>query len=324
MGGGDLYSPFGELIPHLSDLALHHTNFSSTSTLGGFHQLYGTSWTIAGIISYLCGFPLNMPIDGNDFKSKHFLSSATCISDILASLSYEQSIIAGTDFSFAGKRNFFESHHIKVMDLPFLQTQNLVPNPLPQDFYGAWSLKDAKMFDLAKTYLSEVNQPFALYILNVDTHFPDGFVDKQTCPNLEDNYQNAITCTDKIIGDFIEFVQNSPLADNTTIVILGDHLTMKQNFFPAKAKHRFIYNAFINAKFTQKPTKKLTKQRQLSHFDITPLFLDSIGIKAEFFGLGRNPLYHKSLLESQFSIDELNEELKKRNKIYDSFWEVKQ
>lgn len=241
----------------------------------------------------------------------------------MAQLGYKQSIIAGTDFSFAGKRNFFESHHIKVMDLPYFQDKNLLPNPLPNQFLGAWSLKDAKMFDLAKAYLSEVNQPFALYILNVDTHFPEGFVDKNYCKGIKDDYQGAILCADTIIYDFVKFVQNSPLADNTSIIILGDHLTMKQNFFPKNAKHRFIYNAFINAKFTQKPTKKLTKERTLNHFDLTPLLLDSIGIKAEFFGLGRNPLYHKSLLESEFSIEELNEELKKRNKIYDSFWEVK-
>lgn len=324
MGGGDLYSPFGELIPHLSDLALHHTNFSSTSTLGGVNQLYGTGWTIAGTISYLCGLPLNMPIGGNEFKNKHFLHSATCISDILANLGYEQVYFSGLDSDFAGTRSFFKTHKIEIMDLPFLQAQNLVPNPLPQDFYGAWSLKDEKMFEAAKQYFNSAKAPFAMYISTIDTHFPDGFVDKNYCKGIKDDYQGAILCADTIIYDFVKFVQNSPLADNTSIIILGDHLTMKQNFFPEKAKHRFIYNAFINAKFTQKPTKKLTKQRQLSHFDITPLLLDSIGIKAEFFGLGRNPLYHKSLLESEFSIEELNEELKKRNKIYDSFWEVKE
>lgn len=315
------YSPFGELIPHLTQLALNHTNFSSTQALGGINQLSGTGWTIAGTIGYLCGIPLNMPIGGNDFKNKHFLSSAPCISDILAKLGYEQVYFSNGDSVFAGNKHFFEAHKVKVLDFPYFQSQNLLPNPMPQSFFGFWGLKDAKLFEFARKHLEMMNsKPFAMYISTIDTHSPDGFVDKEFCPNWEQNYQNVISCSDKIISDFVEFVRTSPFGENTTIVILGDHLSMKQNFFPNDTK-RAIFNAFINAKFTKEP--KGTKNRELSHFDITPLLLDSLGIKAEFFGLGRNPLYHKSLIESEFSIEELNKELGKRNKIYDSFWEVK-
>lgn len=315
------YSPFGELIPHLTQLALNHTNFSSTQTLGGINQLSGTGWTIAGTIGYLCGIPLNMPIEGNEFKNKHFLSSAPCISDILANLGYEQVYFSNFDSAFGGNKYFFETHKVKVLDLPYFQSQNLLPNPLPRSFFGLWGLKDAKLFEFARNYLETMNsKPFAMYISTIDTHSPDGFVDNEFCPNWEQNYQNAISCSDKIIGDFVEFVRKSPFGKNTTIVILGDHLSMKQNFFPRDSK-RAIFNAFINAKFTKEP--KGTKNRELSHFDISPLILDSLGIKAEFFGLGRNPLYHKSLIESEFSIEEFNKELGKRNKIYDSFWEVK-
>ena len=264
-----------------------------------------------------------MPIYKNDFMHEYFLDSAICVSDILAQVGYKQAILAGTDFGFAGKRGFFQSHNIEVMDLPYFQAQNLVPNPLPKEMQGVWDLKDSKMFELAKNHLDSLgdSQPFALYLLSVDTHL-NGFTDTEICKGFGEDFRSMMLCNDKIIGDFVRFVQNSRFGANTTIIILGDHLSMTVFVFPDNAK-RFIYNAFINPRFTQKPTIALTKNRKLTHFDITPLILDSLGIRAESFGLGRNPLYGKSLLESEFDIDSFNALLAQRNNLYDSFWKVK-
>ncbi len=252
------------------------------------------------------------------------MDSAICVSDILADLGYTQAILAGTDFSFAGKRNFFQRHNIQVMDLPYLKAQNLIPKSLPKEMQGIWDLKDSKVFDLAKNHLESMgdSQPFAMYILSVDTHTDSNFVDKEVCGDMSANYKGAVLCSDKIISDFVRFVQKSRFGANTTIIILGDHLSMAVFGFPRNAK-RFIYNAFINPRFTQKPTIALTKNRKLSHFDITALILDSLGIRTKSFGLGRNPLYGKTLLEGDFDIENLNALLAQRNKIYDSFWEVR-
>ena len=266
-----------------------------------------------------------MPINGNSFNNKHFLDSAICVSDILADLGYKQAYFSNLDSKFSGMKFLMESHRVEVMDLPYFQAQNLVPNPLPKNMRGVWDLKDAELFKLAKNHLDSLSdsQPFALYISTIDTHQEQGFIDEIYCPTLIDySYQSAFRCNDKIISDFINFVQSSKFGKNTTIIILGDHLSGTQGFFPHNAK-RFIYNTFINPQFTQKPTIALTKNRELSHFDITPLILDSLGIRVESFGLGRNPLYGKSLLESEFDINGFNALLAQRNKIYDSFWEAK-
>ena len=318
------YSPFGELIPNLTNLALKNTNFSTTDTLGGVNQVAGTNWTIAGITSYLCGIPLNMPIYKNDFTHEYFLDSAICVSDILAQIGYKQAYFSNLDSKFSGMRYLMESHSVEVLDLPYFQSQNIVPNPLPKDMQGYWDIKDAELFKLAKNHLDSLgdSQPFALYISTIDTHSGSIFVDKEHCNEIGADYKGAVLCSDKIISDFVRFVQNSRFGANTTIIILGDHLSMMVFVFPDNAK-RFIYNAFINPQFTQKPTIALTKNRKLTHFDITPLILDSLGIRAESFGLGRNPLYGATLLESDFDIDSFNALLAQRNNLYDSFWEVK-
>ena len=266
-----------------------------------------------------------MPINGNSFNNKHFLDSAICVSDILADLGYKQAYFSNLDSKFSGMKFLMESHRVEVMDLPYFQAQNLVPNPLPKNMRGVWDLKDAELFKLAKNHLDSLDdsQPFALYISTIDTHSSDNaWVDREFCPWASASYYDIIYCNDRIIGDFVNFVQSSKFGKNTTIIVLGDHLSHQQGFFPYNTK-RFIYNTFINPQFTQKPTIALTKNRDLSHFDITPLILDSLGIRAKSFGLGRNPLYGKSLLESEFSLEAFNALIWQRNKIYDSFWEVK-
>lgn len=311
-------------MPNLTNLALKNPNFSSTEALGGFTQAFGTGWTVAGLVSQMCGIALNMPIEGNTFANKHFLSSATCISDILQGLDYTQIYFSGMNADFAGTKFFFESHGVEVRDLAYFQAQKLIPKKLPKELKGFWDLKDTKVFELAKEYLSNLNEnkPFALYISTIDTHAPRGFVDTTLCQGKDYSYQSAILCADKIISDFVNFVQKSKFKDNTTIVILGDHLSMERGFFPPQT-NRAIYNAFINAKFTRPATTHAVKNRILSHFDIAPLILDAVGVKTLAFGLGRNPLYQQTLLESTFSLDEFNEKLSQRNKLYDSFWNVK-
>lgn len=272
----------------------------------------------------MCGIPLNMPFYRNDFMHEYFLDSAVCLSDILHNLGYKQAYFSGIDSAFAGTKYLFQSHSVEVLDLPYFQSANLVPNPLPLQMQGYWDLKDSMIFKLAKNHLESISdsQPFALYISTIDTHSGSHFTDNKHCKGVSSDYKGAILCSDKIISDFVKWVQDSHFGANTTIIILGDHLSHQQFFFPQNAK-RFIYNAFINPRFTQKPTLKLIKNRQITHFDITPLILDSLGIRTKSFGLGRNPLLSKTLLESEFDLEQFNALLMQRNKIYDTFWKIK-
>ncbi len=67
------------LIPNLRVLANQSVNFSTTQSFGGHKQVGATSWTIAGIVGYMCGIPLNSP----SIIAKSFLPNAECVSDSL-------------------------------------------------------------------------------------------------------------------------------------------------------------------------------------------------------------------------------------------------
>ena len=320
-GGGidkiSQYSPHGELIPNLTHFARNGVNFSATSVVGGHFESAGAKPTFPAITSYMCGFP---PIARGHIENSN-TKGATCISDILHQKGYFNAIFTGARGVFGGYDSFANEHHINAFDVHYFKENGLVD----KDYEGHWGIEDAKLFALTKDFLRDYDKdaPFALYISTVDTHFP-GYVDAEFCADLDFAgldfgggnalYENAIRCGDRIIGDFVKWVQKSRFGANTSIVILGDHLTMQPNFIPPNA-HRFVYNAFINPHFSRKATHNYVKNRYLTHYDFTTLILDSLGFRVEAFGIGRNPLYGQTLLE-KYGIDGLNWELKQPTK----FW----
>ncbi len=368
-------SPTFNVIPNLYALANQNVNFSTTKGFGGHLQVGRTSWTIAGMIGYMCGIPLNAT---NSIIAKTFLPSAKCISDILAMQNYNQVMIMGENDDFVAKGAFLSSHHIKSNDIKHYKDTGA----LPKDYSHQWGFEDSKLFQFAKDELLKLtknrhcegdspkqstnqnidchdfatqnlamteggddSRPFALYLLTNNTHSPDSFIEPH-CKELQSKRQSSLKCDDELLGEFVDWVKAQDFYKNTTILIVGDHL-MNANL-PTPRQSRRIYNAFINPRFCgDSPTKirndslkdshqnsanrlprfgyaesrndKLTKSRNLSHFDFAPLILDSLGICTKSFGLGRNPFLGQTLLETYGADFErfINED----SRLYDSFWQ---
>ncbi len=319
------------IIPNLRALANQSVNFSTTQGFGGHNQVGATSWTIAGIVGYMCGIPLNSP----SIIAKSFLPNAECVSDSLAKMGYNQVMIMGSNDDFAAKGAFLKSHNITSKDVKYYKNIGA----LPSDYAHSWGFSDSKLFEFARDELKNLADSadnFALYLLTNNTHSPDFFIES-TCGAIESNYQNAINCVDLLIGEFIAWIRTQDFYENTTILIVGDHL-MNTNL-PLPRESRKIYNAFINPRFCDLRTKSanqkmdchdstrcaksrnddLTKSRNLSHFDFAPLILDSLGICTKSFGLGHNPLLVQTLLESN-GVD-FATQISADSRLYESFWQ---
>ena len=289
---------------------MQNTSFSHTQGFGGHFQKGATSWTIAGIIGYLCGIPLNAP---GGISVRDFLPNARCVSDILEARGYKQVMIMGSRDDFAAKGAFLRTHHIESKDLAHF-TQDL-----PQDYTHSWGFSDSYLFKFAKTELENLgaeSSPFAIYLLTNNTHFPDSFIEDSCDKSAESSAESAIKCADNLIFEFIKWVQAQDFYKNTTILIVGDHLT--STHFSIHKSARNIYNAFINPAFSRAPMPNLTQSRAISHFDFAPLILDSLGIATKSFALGRNPLYEKTLLEIYG--DDFEAHLSEKSKLYNDFW----
>ena len=374
-------SNFDNLIPNLRDFANQNVNFSTTQGFGGIMQVGHTSWTIAGMIGYMCGIPLNTP----SIIAKTFLPNAECVSDSLAKMGYKQVMIMGSDDDFAAKGAFLATHKIEGKDVKHYKKIGA----LPKDYPHHWGFSDSKLFEFAKDELRNLTQdstitpslrgesqdlpkqstnhknrlprqafglsrndkdsrPFVLYLLTNNTHSPDFFIE-QTCGEMEESYQNAINCEDLLIGEFVAWIRTQDFYENTTILIVGDHL-MNTNL-PLPRESRRIYNAFINPRFCSAPSLRgesqdspkqskqnrlprqafglsrnddLTKSRNLSHFDFAPLILDSLGICTKSFGLGRNPFLGQTLLESsglESNGADFESQISADSRLQESFWQ---
>ncbi len=306
------YSPYGELIPNLTKFAKESVNFSTNNTLGGHLPSATTGSTMSATVSYICGMSLIFPSKFY-MKSNQILPNATCIGNVLDSLGYNQVAFTGTKSHFGGYATFAKNQRFNAFDADYFDENGLIKER------ANWGVNDYELFSFAKKYLDSYDRsaPLAMYISTIDSHSP-GFVDKDFCADLEQNYENALRCSDRIIGDFVEFVKKSRFGNNTTIVIVGDHLSTERDFVPPNTK-RYIYNAFINPRFSANPSFELVKNRSLTHYDITALILDSLGFQVKAFGLGRNPLYGKTLIE-EYGLENFNELIMQPSKVYESFW----
>lgn len=306
------YSPYGELIPNLTKLAKENVNFSANGTLGGHLPSATTGSTMSATVSYICGMPLIFP--SKFYKQKNqVLPHTTCIGNVLDALGYNQVAFTGGKSPFAGYATFAKNQAFNTFDVDYFDENGLIRER------ANWGVNDYELFSFAKKYLESYDRdaPLAMYISTIDSHTP-GFVDKDFCVSLEQSYENAIRCSDSIIGDFVEFVKKTRFAKNTTIVIVGDHLSTERDFIPQDS-FRYIYNVFINPHFSVSPSFKLTKNRQLTHYDITALILDALGFGVRAFGLGRNPFYVDTLMEI-YGQETFDDFIRQPSKVYEKFW----
>ena len=227
----------------------------------------------------------------------------TCLGDVLDHFGYDQEYLLGSDATFANAKEFFITHKIKVSDLKSMNLKN--------DF--GWGIYDDKIFKIAKEKLNQkatLHKPFAFYISTINMHFPGN--KSPGCKSMDDRYTESISCTDKELSEFLKWIMKQDLYKNTSVIVLGDHLSQVQRYFKRSSDRR-IFNLFLNSGF-----KSVDTNRKVNHFDMLPAILESINISVEAFGLGRNPTKNTPLLLEKYDFDDLNKEISKRSKMYNN------
>lgn len=302
------------IIPNLENLAMENINFSNNEKLGGAYSAYGTTWTVAAMIAQTSGVPLKVSFDDFDINSTRF-KNITTIGDILADNGYNSYLLLGSDASFGGRRSYFSNHNYLISDY----NTAIEVGKIDSDYYEWWGYEDSKLFSYAKEMLEEISnddKPFNLTLLTADTHFTDGYLDKSCDSKFDNKYSNSFYCSDKMIGEFISWIQEQDFYKNTTIVIVGDHSTMQDSFYSkGDYSKRTIYNVFINAKIDSDYNDK---NRVFTTMDMFPTTLASLGanIKGDRIGLGTNLFSDKKTIPEMIGIDMFNEELMKGSHYY--------
>lgn len=310
-------------IQELTALAQSNISFSNTQGLGGAYAATGATWTMGAMFAQTSGLPLSIPIEQNSMNTQDsFLPMVQTIGDILKEQGYQQKLLVGSDAEFGGRKNYFQSHgEYEIYDLKTSYEQGVVP----EGYNVFWGFEDKYLFQIAKEQLVELSasgQPFNFTMLTVDTHFEDGYVCDLCRNDFSTNYQNVMACSSRQVMEFINWIQQQPFYANTTIVISGDHLTMKNLETPfmkmiPEGYSRRVYNTFINSAIA--PVKVV--EREFTTMDLFPTTLASMGvvIEGDRLALGTNLFSEVPTRTEEVGIDFENQELQKDSSFWDNF-----
>jgi phosphoglycerol transferase len=334
------------LMPEIEDLMRDNINFSMDSGLGGAHELYGTEWTIAGIVSQYSGVPMAVSflnqIDWNNYGmlGDDFLPGASGVGDILHKAGYKNYFILGSDIEFGGRDKYFKTHKDTIIyDYNYFIENNYIP----KDYNVWWGFEDRKLYAFSKEKLLEIAQdaPFFATILTADTHPVGGYLDAGALKIFDSQYMDVVFDTSRQLSDFLEWLKEQEFYENTTVAVLGDHLHHDSSVFPRdyqihslSSKYDSSYRGGLDNKYKRFPvnifinsllSEEHTKNRIFSHFDVFPALIDSVGgvYNAKGLALGRSMNKGEATLLEELELDYVNDVLQRRSNYYDRLWQKK-
>ena len=298
-------SLFPGLTPNLNRLknqAVTFTNIISPKA---------TNWTIAGMVASQCGIPLitNIEVANNMGGMDKFLSSARCIGDILADNSYNLHYINGSNLEFAGKGKFYKSHGFKAVE----GWEELKSRLINNSYKSPWGLFDDSLYEINIDRLNNLrkdDKPYGLFTLTLDTHHPNGYL-SSSCRNKiykegTNSILNSIHCADYMAASFIENIINDDSFKDTVLVVLSDHMALKNTATSIldKGERRNLFFIFSDDLSSDKISKPG------SMFDVAPTVMSLIGANTNGLGLGRNLFIEDSLMAGDKPMNEIIEEIR--------------
>lgn len=230
---------FPGLMPNLTRLA------AQSLDVRGLVSAEGGGWTIAGLVSSMCGVPLTTAKEDENSMGRmgSFLPEAVCLGDYLKQQGYTNHYLGGANGQFAGKGQFLATHGFDTVDdVAWFKQQKVA-----RSHFSTWGVHDDVLLDKAYdrfVALSRKGDPFMLTTLTMDTHHPAGHL-PVACKRTR--YQSAhgdiallhaLKCTDGLISRLVDRIRASPYGDDTLIVIASDHLAMPNDLSHVLAKQK--------------------------------------------------------------------------------------
>lgn len=306
---GDVFAPL---------LAYEQKGVSFTAV----RQVYGTEWSLGGMVANLCGVPLAPRGLRRHFdlaEVEDFLKPVTCLPDLLAEMGYNNSLVVGGGQGFAGFGHFFASHQIKnVFDRPIIQAR--VSSEDYASALHAGLVDDQMVFDVAmEVYDQSTAEPKPLFLV-VETNGPHGSASvlSRNCTSTgradsAPNVARAVQCT---LGDtdrFLDHISANHAGRDTLIIVASDHLNhdpgIKRQFSVTDSSNTIImYWLGVNSALVPNGSKI---DREATMFDVFPsilAYVDLVDRHAQG-GLGRSLFGDDSTLIEEKGMAGLNAEL---------------
>jgi len=305
------------VIPYCTELQEKYISVENENGAQG-HIVEGGGWTMGAMVSQTAGIPLMFITNSMEFnEDAKFLPGAYSLGEILAKEGYYNEYITGADKSFAGADLYLKQHGgYEIMDLPAAIKKGY----LPEGYDVFWGYEDQRVFEILKKEITEKYDsgvPFNIMASTLDTHGDEVYECSLCDPSYTNVHEKVYHCVDKQIGEFVEWFEQQPCFDDTTLVITGDHMSMSTIYFNDSNDYdRSVYSVFINAQVEQKDYV-----RNYTTIDMYPSTLAAMGVKieGERLGLGTNIFSDTQTFCEIYGKSEFSDKLSQNSKFYKDY-----
>ncbi len=265
-----------------------------------FKQAYSSSWTSGqtarGNFSAQCSMLPNN--QGMATYVGYSSLNIKCIQQYLKDNGYYTLWTSGASSSFHNMGMFERLHGIDHFVEDNYYRKHGVKSMKP-----GWGLKDYETLNEAVILLNKLakteKKPLYVNLATLSTHHPQSVLPHYEVPQniknqyVKDNYNyekflSRWRYEDAALGNFFKKLFESPIGDNTLVVLLGDHSTPvkgedNSNFLHLQERH-FRINLALITKNMQKPAVIPWPVHQI---DIVPTVAHIVGADAEVSWMGR-------------------------------------
>ena len=295
-------------------------NFSNTELLGGASVFVpaitntqgSTVAQTTGISLITKLFPIGAAEDYPSFRR---------LEDVMHDNGYRQIYIEGSK----GEFSMYDQYVARYEDSTLYDRVAIVDKGYASedgDYIWKWGIEDRKLFDVTKQLVTDAatgDKPFFVTMYTMDTHsFESGHRCVLCDESIDNAYLASVDCASRQVAEFVSWVQDQPFYENTTIVLVGDHLGNEKATEAdiADGYVRTTYNCFINP--AKEPAN--SKNRIFSSLDMFPTTISAIGaqIKGDRLGLGTDLFSGTETLCEKLGEEEYKKQLQQSSDYYDT------
>lgn len=216
----------GFLGPNFNNIAPNLKNLSKEWTYYDYMPVSpGGDWTAASLYSHQVGMPAFFKGPSNAVFQGITNVKLTGLGHVLNKAGYNSKYLVGSK-EFAGMSDILTAYGIEAIS----EKNSLGKYPENRGLYDFDLFQEAKL--QIQVLKKDKGKPFALFLSTINTHFPNGIYDKRMgeyIPKRDTNLEFSVSAVDYLIKDFITYLKNEGLYDNTAIYIFPDHLLMGSN-----------------------------------------------------------------------------------------------
>ncbi len=187
----------------------------------------------------------------------------------------------------------------------------------------SWGLPDDMLLQQAKIKLASLikaNKPFNLTIFTIDTHGVSGQINPTCARQGYHTFPGIVECTSNQVAAFIDHIKKQGWLDKVEVVVMGDHLAMKnlasKELESVDINQRFIFNVFVTNNKLSKNTDDIVP------FDMFPTIITSLGFHIEGgrLALGYSAFGYDNIARPPESIASMRKKIGRNSSIYNQLW----